>query len=290
MLGNPSALAARQRGQAARDRLGAARGRGADGRVAARELGAAQPHAPRFARRTVTRCSRGASTTSRVQLRGCGHRFERGHRIRLALSPTYWPHAWPSPEPVTLRVRTVRAARSRSPCSTNASERAGSPTPRRRRRSARRPATARVARREVRVDHETGRHVIHDSQRVACSLPGARAPRRVRRRTRTRSPRAIRCRPSVRCMRETSSQRPGRAWSVRVDAEMTCDADSVLHHGDLLGNRGRQGAVLGDARAPDTRATSRSRPQRCPATAVSRAVHRCRASHRRLNTSRIQCR
>jgi hypothetical protein len=34
-----------------------------------------------------------------------GHRFPPGHRIRLSLSPTYWPFAWPSPEPVTLDVR-----------------------------------------------------------------------------------------------------------------------------------------------------------------------------------------
>src|SRR5262249_67895 len=33
-----------------------------------------------------------------------GHRFAPGHRIRLSLSPTYWPFAWPSPEPVTLTV------------------------------------------------------------------------------------------------------------------------------------------------------------------------------------------
>ncbi|HEX5191756.1 MAG TPA: CocE/NonD family hydrolase [Solirubrobacteraceae bacterium] len=34
-----------------------------------------------------------------------GHRFAAGHAVRLALSPTYWPFAWPSPEPVTLDVR-----------------------------------------------------------------------------------------------------------------------------------------------------------------------------------------
>ncbi len=39
-----------------------------------------------------------------IESRVCGHRFEVGHRIRLALSPTYWPHAWPSPEPVELRI------------------------------------------------------------------------------------------------------------------------------------------------------------------------------------------
>jgi uncharacterized protein len=33
-----------------------------------------------------------------------GHRFAPGHRIRLALSPTYFPWAWPSPRPVTLTV------------------------------------------------------------------------------------------------------------------------------------------------------------------------------------------
>ena len=39
-----------------------------------------------------------------VESRVCGHRFEPGHRLRLALSPTYWPHAWPSPEVVTLAI------------------------------------------------------------------------------------------------------------------------------------------------------------------------------------------
>ena len=37
-------------------------------------------------------------------LDACGHRFAAGNRIRIGLSPTYWPFAWPSPEPVTLTV------------------------------------------------------------------------------------------------------------------------------------------------------------------------------------------
>jgi uncharacterized protein len=41
-----------------------------------------------------------------VRLDAAGHRFAPGHRIRLALSPTYWPWIWPSPEPVTLAVLT----------------------------------------------------------------------------------------------------------------------------------------------------------------------------------------
>ena len=39
-----------------------------------------------------------------LRLDCAGHRFEPGHRIRLALSPTYFPWIWPSPRPVTLTV------------------------------------------------------------------------------------------------------------------------------------------------------------------------------------------
>jgi putative CocE/NonD family hydrolase len=39
-----------------------------------------------------------------LRLDAAGHRFERGHRLRLALSPTYWPWIWPSPRAATLAV------------------------------------------------------------------------------------------------------------------------------------------------------------------------------------------
>ena len=39
-----------------------------------------------------------------VRLNAAGHVFQTGHRVRVAVSPTYWPDAWPSPEPVTLTV------------------------------------------------------------------------------------------------------------------------------------------------------------------------------------------
>ena len=44
-----------------------------------------------------------------------GYRLPAGHRWRLALSPTYTRHAWPSPEPVTLTVYTGAASRLRLP-------------------------------------------------------------------------------------------------------------------------------------------------------------------------------
>lgn len=39
-----------------------------------------------------------------VQLNVAAHRLNPGHRWRLSISPTYWPHAWPSPAPVRLSI------------------------------------------------------------------------------------------------------------------------------------------------------------------------------------------
>jgi putative CocE/NonD family hydrolase len=41
-----------------------------------------------------------------LQLNDCAHAFEKGNRIRVALSTSYWPLVWPSPEPVTLTIFT----------------------------------------------------------------------------------------------------------------------------------------------------------------------------------------
>ena len=42
----------------------------------------------------------------RVQLNDIAHAFPAGHRIRVAVSTSYWPIAWPSPEPVTMTLFT----------------------------------------------------------------------------------------------------------------------------------------------------------------------------------------
>lgn len=39
-----------------------------------------------------------------IALDAIAQSFPAGHRLRLALSPTYWPWVWPSPEPVSLTV------------------------------------------------------------------------------------------------------------------------------------------------------------------------------------------
>src|SRR5690606_18586536 len=46
----------------------------------------------------------------RVQLNDIAHALPAGHRIRIALSTSYWPIAWPSPQPVILSVRTGNGA------------------------------------------------------------------------------------------------------------------------------------------------------------------------------------
>lgn len=46
----------------------------------------------------------GEPVVVRVPLMSTSYAIPAGHRIRLAVSPTYWPMAWPSPEPVTLTV------------------------------------------------------------------------------------------------------------------------------------------------------------------------------------------
>jgi putative CocE/NonD family hydrolase len=47
----------------------------------------------------------GEAMTAEFGLKAIAHRFEAGHRIRLAVSTTYWPWMWPHPEPVTLGLR-----------------------------------------------------------------------------------------------------------------------------------------------------------------------------------------
>ncbi len=46
-----------------------------------------------------------------VQLNVAAHRLTPGHRWRVSISPTYWPHAWPSPVPVRLSLRTGEESR-----------------------------------------------------------------------------------------------------------------------------------------------------------------------------------
>ena len=52
----------------------------------------------------------GKRTSARVQLNDAAHRFAAGHRLRVAISTSYWPIAWPSPERTKLTVFTGASA------------------------------------------------------------------------------------------------------------------------------------------------------------------------------------
>ena len=57
----------------------------------------------------VKRLTPGKSFKVRVPLIDTAYSFAKGHRIRIALSTTYWPLIWPSPEPVTLTLTTGKS-------------------------------------------------------------------------------------------------------------------------------------------------------------------------------------
>jgi putative CocE/NonD family hydrolase len=50
-----------------------------------------------------------------VELDSIGHVLAAGNRVRMAVSPTYWPWAWPSPEPVTLIIHSGGGSRIELP-------------------------------------------------------------------------------------------------------------------------------------------------------------------------------
>jgi putative CocE/NonD family hydrolase len=57
----------------------------------------------------------GQRYTVSVRLDVLAHRIARGHRWRVAVSPTHWPMAWPSPKPVVLSLFTGQGSQFRLP-------------------------------------------------------------------------------------------------------------------------------------------------------------------------------
>ncbi|MCK0469883.1 CocE/NonD family hydrolase [Halalkalibacter sp. APA_J-10(15)] len=89
-----------------------------------------------------------------VQLDSLGQQIPKGHRLEVAVAPTYWPSAWPSPKPVTLRLfeGDTRMELPVRTAQTGDGEMI----------SFDRPETADVMEREVIRKEERTREVIHD--------------------------------------------------------------------------------------------------------------------------------
>ena len=64
--------------------------------------GVLQPVPPQRPRISRSRRARARRWKSRVKLDDVAYSVAPGHRLRVAISSTYWPMVWPSPEPVTL--------------------------------------------------------------------------------------------------------------------------------------------------------------------------------------------
>jgi uncharacterized protein len=97
----------------------------------------------------------GERYTVNVRLNAIGHVLPAGHRWQVALSPNYWPHAWPSPEPVTLKVFSSEQTRLTLPVRPPHERDHELP-------AFGAPETARVAEREILREESRTRKVHHD--------------------------------------------------------------------------------------------------------------------------------
>jgi len=161
----------------------------------------------------------------RIESRVCGHRFAPGHRLRLALSPTYWPHAWPSPEPVTLEVATdgrsvlelpVRGASEHAAEITFPEPEIAGPQP---------PRTDGLNDRRRKVSVRAGgKHEIVDTEIHEQTVVATGARYRQSGRDSYAITEGDPLSARVACEREVASESDAARWSIRVSSEMTGDA------------------------------------------------------------------
>src|SRR5262249_31258733 len=48
----------------------------------------------------------GATYDIAVKLCDCGHKFRKGHKVRVAIATAYWPMVWPAPYAATITLST----------------------------------------------------------------------------------------------------------------------------------------------------------------------------------------
>ncbi len=164
----------------------------------------------------------GRSRDVEVPLNVIGHRFSAGNRLRLAISPTYWPHAWPSPRQATLSLELGGASWLELPeleLGAEPLERGFEPPER-----VALPADARSSRKRTRTTTD-GRHAIEDRESrrelVADSATLVTSESSDVYRIAENDPLSAR----VECARTVGLERDG--WQVRVECEATMTADAT---------------------------------------------------------------
>jgi predicted acyl esterase len=110
----------------------------------------------------------GVPYTVAVRLNAIAHSFPAQHRLRVAVSPTYWPWVWPSPELVELRVVDGELFLPQRSSSTMEVAWVPPPAPQRAQRLSYRDEGIPSSRRLITHDHANERHLVqwdHDPNR-----------------------------------------------------------------------------------------------------------------------------
>lgn len=90
-----------------------------------------------------------------VKLDALGQHIPAGHRLEIAVAPTYWPQAWPSPKPVTLNVFAGENTKLTLPVR--------APQPKDGQVHFEAPETAKTIEREILREETRTRNVTHDT-------------------------------------------------------------------------------------------------------------------------------
>jgi hypothetical protein len=155
-----------------------------------------------------------------------------GHHLRVAVSPGYWPHAWPSPEPVTLSLFADGASTLSLPVrsGTARAHAPGPPGPPGDDAPESAVPTSRGRTRTVRRDPTRGMIAIEDRERHDARILATRTRYSTRSVDRWEIAEGDPLSAKVRCERTIKIDRDG--WHVRVctASEMTADADGFHLH------------------------------------------------------------
>jgi hypothetical protein len=172
----------------------------------------------------------GHACAVRLRLKPAGYTVLPGHRLRLALSPTYWPHAWPSPVAAELTIAvdgpSVLVLPTRD--GSEAAEGHGASfEPAEISAPLGQPITHTSARKR-RIDTVPGseQHRIHDHEEQVFRIAATSSAYRIVHDDEYTITDGEPLSAHVACVREYSMDRDGWSWRVRTESEQSSDERS----------------------------------------------------------------